>query len=212
MIRLSQITSYLTCPRLCYYRTHFGEHSFTESMAAREIYLSLRQGFDEEWARRRCETLYENYNNEIFDSALKKFVYADHGFKTVEVDAVAKNEKLGIVVSIDEVLKVDSDKLPLFVALNPPERGVWFKDMVKAGAAGIVAGFRRCFIYYAYAGELRDVEITHSVKRRVLKLVERVKLIRKGFLPERRESGYCNYCSFREECESKPETFASKFL
>ena len=212
MIKLSYITSYLTCPRLCYYRIHFGETSFTEMTAAREIYFSLRQGFDLEWARKRAESLHDSFDFETFNRVAEKFVYVDHGYKSVEIDALIKSDALNLLVSVDEVVEVGDNELPLFLSLNPPEKGVWMKDLIKAGAASLAGGFREAMFYYAYTGELRRAEVTFGVRKRVLKLMERVKLLQKGFLPERRESGYCNYCSFREDCESKPETFASKFL
>ncbi|WP_290623285.1 MULTISPECIES: PD-(D/E)XK nuclease family protein [unclassified Archaeoglobus] len=212
MIRLSQLTSYLTCPRLCYYRIHFGETSFTEMTAAREIYFSLRQGFDFEWAKKRAESLHDGFDCEIFNRVAEKFVYMDHGYRSIEIDALIKSEALNLLVSVEEVAEVGEDKLPLFLSLYPPEKGVWRRDLIKAGAASLAGGFREALFYYAYTGELRRAEATFGIRKRVLRLMERVKLIQRGFLPERRESGYCNYCSFKEDCESRPETFASKFL
>jgi len=212
MIRLGHLTSYLTCPRLCYYRMHFGDSSFSEFSAAREIYLSSRQGFDLEWAKKRAKALYSNYNEEIFDEVARKFVSPQFTWKSIDFDVAIKNDGIGIVVSIEELVEFENEATPLFLALNPPEEGVWLKELIKAGAAGIAGGFRRALFYYAYSGELREVEVTFSVKRRTLKLIERVKMVQKGFLPERREGEYCKHCSFKEECESKPETFASKFL
>jgi CRISPR-associated exonuclease Cas4 len=212
MIKLSHLTSYITCPRLCYYRLHYGESSFTEFAAIREIYLSYRQGFDFDWARKRAESLYDTFNGEIFENAAKNFIAPGFDFKSLEIDVLLKSEKLNLLVSVEEIVEKRGEKVPLFLNLVPPEKGVWLKDTIKAGAASLAAGFSKALIYYAYTGDIREVEVTFGVKRKVIKLVERVKLVQKGFLPERRESGYCNNCSFREECNRKPETFASKFL
>ena len=212
MIKLSHLTSYVTCPRLCYFRIHAGEESFTEFNAAREIYLSLRQGFDLEWAKMRARALHEAFDESIFDSAAGKFVYPRINCKSVEVDAVLKSEKLDLLVSVEEIVECNGERIPLFLSLTPPEKGVWMKDMIKAGAAALAGNYSNALIYYAYTGDIRIVEATFNLKRRVIKLIERVKFVKRGFLPERRESGYCDYCSFREECESRAETFASKFL
>jgi len=74
MIKLSHLTSYITCPRLCYFRIHAYEESFTEFAAVREIYLSMRQGFDLDWARERAKALHEAFDEGIFESAANKFV------------------------------------------------------------------------------------------------------------------------------------------
>ena len=52
MINVSDLTGYLTCPRLCYFRMRFGT-KLNEMNAVREIYLSLRKGYDLTWAENR---------------------------------------------------------------------------------------------------------------------------------------------------------------
>ncbi|AAB89076.1 PD-(D/E)XK nuclease family protein [Archaeoglobus fulgidus] len=212
MIKLSYLTSYITCPRLCYFRVHVGEKRFTELTAVREIYLSLKQGFDLDWAKKRAKALHGAFDEEAFRSAANKFIFPQIDCKSVEVDATIKSKSLGLLVSVDEIVECDGELLPLFLGLNPPENGVWFKDMVKAGAAALAGNYSKALIYYGYTGDLRPVEVTFSLKKKVIKLIERVKLIQRGFLPERKESRYCNYCSFSEDCKSRAETFASKFL
>ncbi|MEM0022078.1 MAG: hypothetical protein QXK44_00835 [Archaeoglobaceae archaeon] len=47
MIKLSHITSYLTCPRLAYYRLKFGEDSFTEKHAVKgDLSLPENESWD----------------------------------------------------------------------------------------------------------------------------------------------------------------------
>jgi|Deesub1362A_J573_1020465.scaffolds.fasta_scaffold00067_68 CRISPR-associated exonuclease Cas4 len=53
MLRVSDLTSYLVCPRLCYFCLRFGEDIVTEKRAAKEIYLVIRKGFGIDWAERR---------------------------------------------------------------------------------------------------------------------------------------------------------------
>ncbi|WP_202320576.1 PD-(D/E)XK nuclease family protein [Archaeoglobus neptunius] len=211
MIGLSHVVSYLTCPRLCYYRIHFGENVFAEIHAVREIYFSFRQGFDLEWAESRTRSLYENFDEGVFRRAAEKFVYIDHGLRTVDFDVYVRSEKLGVGMVVDEIVRDGERDVPLFISLNPPEKGVWLRDVIKAGFAALI-GFDGARIYYAYSGDLRSAETGYGTKRRVLKLIERVKMVERGFLPEKRESKYCDLCNFKEECHSKPETFASKFL
>ncbi len=214
MIRMGDITAYATCPRLCYYRVHYGDSSFTEMNAVREIYMSYRRSFDLCWAEERCRNLYESFDEHVFKKAAEKFILSPElrKLKAVDWDVVAKSERLGVVMVIDEIVEDKGKQHPLFVSTNPPERDVWFRDAVKAAVASILGVGDKSYFYYAYTGELRDFTPNLGIRRRAIKLIERVKMVKRGFLPERRESGYCKYCRFLEECKMKPETFASKFL
>lgn len=214
MIKLSHITSYLICPRLAYYRYHFGEEHFTERKAVREIYLSFRKGFGVEWAKQRILAMNESFNEEVFDNALKKFVFSDilTDLKSLDWDVVFTSENLGISLLVDELVEFRGENFPLFVSLNAPKEGVWFPELIKAGVTALVASFKKSLFYYAYSGELRVAEANIGARRKALKLIERLKMIKNGFLPERNETNYCKICRFAEDCRSRPETFASKFL
>lgn len=214
MIKLSHITSYLTCPRLAYYRMRFGEKSFTEKHAVKEIYHSLRMGFGVEWARERAKALNESFCEETFNRALKNFKLSKEleEMKPVDWDVVYNSEELGVSLTIDEVVEFKEKRFPLFVALSAPKSGVWFQDLIKAGVTALVARFERSLIYYSYSGEVRVVEANFGIKRKSLKLIERLRMVEKGFLPERNEGEYCRFCGFFEDCKRTPETFASKFL
>ncbi|MCS7118702.1 MAG: hypothetical protein RMH75_01430 [Archaeoglobaceae archaeon] len=214
MIKLSHIISYLTCPRLAYYRFKFGERSFTEKNAVREIYQSLRRGFGIEWARERAKTMNENYSEEVFNQAVHKFKFSQalEEFRALDWDVVFNSEKFGITLTVDEIVEFKNDEYPLFVSLNAPKIGVWFQDLIRAGIISLVTVFDKIFLYYAYSGEIRIAESSFNLKRKALKLIERLKMIEKGFLPERNEGEYCKFCKFFDDCNRIPETFASKFL
>ncbi|MEM1578255.1 MAG: hypothetical protein QXN34_01515 [Archaeoglobaceae archaeon] len=214
MIKLSHITSYLTCPRLSYYRFHFGERSFTEKHAVREIYLSLRRGLGVEWAKERARATSEVYDEEVFNKALEKFKFSKalEELKAIEWDTVFVSEKFGVTLIVDEIVEFRGEKFPLFLSLDAPEKGVWFQDAIKAAIAALVAGFNRSIIYYTYSGDLRVAEVNFALRRKALKLIERLKMIENGFFPERKENPYCTVCKFSNDCKSKRETFASKFL
>ncbi len=213
MIRMSDITAYLICPRLCYYRVHYGDDSFTETNAVREIYMSHRRGFDIHWAEERCRSLYGSFDPEIFTKAAEKFVLSPKldELRAVDWDIVVKSEKLGLSMVVDELVEKESCN-PLFISTIPPERGVWFRDVLKAVVADMMGVGSLSYFYYAYTGDLRTCRANLGMRRKAIKLIERVRMVKKGFLPERKEGGYCAYCNFSEECGRKPETFASKFL
>lgn len=214
MIKLSHITSYLTCPRLAYYRYHFGDEIFSEKQAVREIYLSLRRGFGAEWAKQRILATNKNFKEEIFESALKKFVFSKglEELRSLDWDVVFTSESLGVSLIIDEIVEFKGENFPLFVSLNAPKEGVWLTDQIRAGVSALIAKLNKTIIYYAYSGEIRVVDASIGVRRKALKLIERLKMIKNGFLPERNETNYCKICSFAEDCKQTPQTFASRFL
>lgn len=214
MIKLSHITSYLICPRLAYYRLKFGEKSFTEKHAVKEIYRSLKMGFGIDWAKEKAKTLNEFFCEETFNQALRNFKFAKEleNLKTIDWDVVYNSEKLGVSLTIDEIVEFNEKSFPLFIGLSAPKSGVWFQDLIKAGVTAVVAKFDKSIIYYSYSGEIRIAEADFGIKRKSLKLIERLKMIEKGFLPERNEGEYCRFCKFAEDCKKTPETFASKFL
>lgn len=214
MIKLSHITSYLTCPRLAYYRYHFGDKRFSEKQAVREIYLSLRKGFGIDWAKQRLMAMNESFDEKVFENASRKFILNKNleKLKSLDWDIVFTSEEFNVSLVVDELVEFNGENFPLFVSLNAPKEGVWFSERIKAGVTALITKLNKSFVYYAYSGDLRVAEANIGIRRKALKLIERLKMIKNGFLPERCESNYCKICSFAEDCKRTPETFASKFL
>ncbi len=214
MISLSQITSYITCPRLCYFRMRYGEDKFTEFHAVREIYISLRRGFDLEWAKKRATTMNKNFDLDVFNKAAENIVLDDilKDFKPIDWDIVVKSDRFDVIAVIDEIVEFRDNVYPIFLSLKAPKKGVWFRDLMKIAVLSVISDYTVGLIYYAYSGELRRVESNLNLKRKAVKLIEKVKIVKNGFVPERVESRYCEFCTFADECKREPETFASKFL
>ncbi|MFO7966141.1 MAG: hypothetical protein R6U44_00885 [Archaeoglobaceae archaeon] len=59
---------------------------------------------------------------------------------------------------------------------------------------------------------MKQKEVERKDKRNVLKLVERVLNIKKGFIPEKRDNNKCEKCLFQHRCEDKRFTFAQRFF
>ncbi|RLI74918.1 hypothetical protein DRO97_04680 [Archaeoglobales archaeon] len=213
-VNISEISTYAFCPRLLYFRLKFGDDDVTETHAAREIYLSKRKGFDNEWAFERFKQLYGESNAKIFAKAFENFKYNSilDEFKPVEWEIKLESGKLKLKGILDEIVLFNGKELPLILALRKPEKDVWFKDLVKITAFCMLLDVNEGLVYYCFDGELKRVEVTRKEKYQVLKLIERVLKVRKGFVPERREGGKCNRCRYLEACNSEPSTFASKFL
>jgi len=181
--------------------------------AAREIYLSRRKGFDNDWAFERFKQLYDE--PEVFNKACKNFKYnliLDE-FQPIEWEIKLESNKLRLKGVLDEIVLFRGKKLPLTLALRKPDGDkVWFRDLVKITAFCMLLEVNEGLVYYCFDGELEKVEITRREKYQVLRLIERVLKVKKGFVPEKQKRRVCSKCWYLEVCNSKPSTFASKFL
>ncbi|AGK60683.1 CRISPR-associated protein Cas4 [Archaeoglobus sulfaticallidus PM70-1] len=216
-VSVSEVTSYAYCPRYCYFIQRYGE-SYGRGMALKEIYLSIRKGLDAEWAKARFLSL--GGDEGIFSSAIEDFRFNGSLNELVPVDweVSLTNEKFRLKGVVDEIVTKNEMLYPLSISYKAPERGVWFKDRVKITCFCILLEeklkdkVKRGFVYYCRDGRLRDVEISRKDRMTVLRMIERVIRLRKNFIPERKESGKCKFCSFRENCLTMKTSFASKFL
>jgi CRISPR-associated exonuclease Cas4 len=217
MLRVSDLTSYLTCPRLCYYRLRFGEDTVTEKKAAREIYLAIRKGLGTVWAEMRYSELYGE--TEVFKEAKRNFKLSKEleSLTPVEWEVNLKSDRLGLSGVVDEIVEERGRLSPLIISLKAPEKGVWYADRIKLASLKIIGkdlgfDFNGGFVYHCYDGELRHVEINRKDIYSTFRIVEKVRRLEKGFIPERVQGKYCRMCSFRDKCDAQPSTFAARFL
>jgi len=221
---ISELTSYVYCPRLCYFRQRYGEKPSILN-AAKEIYLSLRKGLDVDWARNRF--LSTGGDEEIFDVAKRAFsgLISDlEDYKPMDWEVTLSSEKYRLRGVIDEIVLKNSEIRPLAISLRAPTDGVWFKDAIKVvsqimlmnegGKLVNLSGGKidGGLVYYCFDGEIREVKLDKRMKFHVIKLVERVLRLKKGFIPERIEKRKCKNCGYKENCQTTTSTFASKFL
>jgi len=213
--RVSDLTGYLYCPRLCYYRLRFNEDVVTQMHAARDIYISRRMSMDENWAFEKFKSYFGDENGKIFDKSVKKFVYnpALDNLNAVEWELLLESKKYRLKGSIDEVIRTENGlKIPLALSSYAPEREIWFKDKIRLAAYCMLLGSSEGYVYHCFDGELREFKTGRREKRAVLGLVERVLKIKNGFIPEKKYDKKCNGCFFKERCLNIPSTFASKFF
>ncbi len=208
---VGEITSYVVCPRLCYFRM-MDKVKPNELHAVKEIYLSLRKGFDEEWAFERYKQAFGE--EEKFKRALESFKLSPslNQLRPLDWEIRLVSERMRLRGILDELVSFNGRSLPLVLSLKSPEEGVWFKDRIKLTAFCMLLNVNAGFVYHCFDGELRNVKVGRRDKYYVLKLVERVIRLKKGFLPEGREGKFCERCEYRDACRSEPSTFASKFL
>jgi len=214
LVKVSDIASYLYCPRVCYYRLRFGEDFVNEMQAARDIYISKRLNMDEKWALEKFISYYGEENSHIFINALKRFVYNPvlDSLNGVEWEITLQSEKFRLKGSIDELVEENKTRVPLILSSNAPKEGIWFKDRIRLAAYCMLLGANKGYVYHCFDGELKSMEINRKDRRHVLKLIERVFRIKKGFIPDKLNENRCQKCRFNERCSNSPSTFASRFL
>ncbi|RUM33528.1 MAG: hypothetical protein DSY33_04235 [Archaeoglobus sp.] len=221
-VRVSDISALMFCQRYCYFNLIYRDVQPVEINAMREIYFSRRAGINNwtEWAKKRFFVLYGKSEStiDLFERAKKEFVYSEelYKFKSIETEVNLKREDIMLTGLLDEIVEVPEKlKKPLILSYKAPEDGVWYRDRIRLAAFCILLeDLFKCgdgFVYYC-SGELRGVEISRKDKHAVIKAIERVNKLKKGFLPEKLESKKCKNCKYRSVCEEKGETFASKFL
>lgn len=212
--RVSDLTSYLYCPRLCYYRNRFEEDYVSEMHAARDLYISLRMDLDKDWAYKKFVSYFGQKHESLFKKAAQKFTYCStiQEIEGVDWDVLLQSEDYRLRGKVDEVVRIDKDKVPLTLSLNSPEKDVWFRDRIKLTAFCMMLETTIGYVYYCYDGELKQMEVKRKDKRNVLKLVERVLNIKKGFIPEKRDNKKCEKCVYQQRCEDKRFTFAQRFF
>ncbi len=213
-VRVSEISALLFCQRYCYF-SMLDEVKPGEMSAFRVIYTCTRSkaGSPES----RFLAIYGEEYRHVFEKAVREFVYSKEldRLESVELELELSRKDLMLTGVLDELVK--SKKLePLVLSSKSPEDGVWFADRIKLAAFCILLesdyGVNSGFVYYCKSGELRHVEVSRKDRQFVFRAVDRIRKLRRGFLPEREESNRCRSCKYREVCESEGETFASKFL
>jgi len=142
-----------------------------------------------------------------------------------EVEVDLRSDRLGLSGRIDRIVSRAGDggpkervSIPSIIKTdNPPERGVWRSDRLRlTGYAMLLEDDQKLrvdlgIVEYPRAGEVREVEIRSSDRRRVLRIRDRVRLINGGKLPDRPRDAPCEWCSVLEVCETR-STLASKFF
>lgn len=210
MIKIGDLTSFITCPRLAYFRMHQEKDVPNEYHAVREIFLSLRKGYDYEWAFERFSALYPD-SKDIFALSASKFRYSEEleNIKPASWEVYFESEKLKLKGVVDEI--TEKGKF-LIVMLKKNSDDFTFKERMRLSAISAISGIKEGYVYYAYDGFLAEYKETRKDRYNLLRILEKLRKIEKGFLPERKESQRCQICEYYEECNTKPETFASKFF
>lgn len=252
MIKVSEITTYLKCPRMCYFvnkgRDLMGEVSpvYPERLILKELALTYGSAFNSadiqtflnnelERISNEIRVIYRNELSKIDDVAITKSVTditplietislnlsVNTEFfsgEFIQDEPVLRSDKFGLSGSPDRLLKINESLVPSIIKTgNMPENGVWNGDRLQLTAYSILVEeqynsiVKKGFVEYARWGIVRPVVIKRHERRKVLQVMDRIKKIQDGFMPERPEDAPCEYCGFDGICDVK-STLASRFF
>jgi len=234
-VRISEIGLYLRCPRLVYFESLelMPVKNDARQILLRSLMLSISQKNDLEGHLREIASRLEEELPVIYEigpddvsSACRELEEEIAGIARnlagnldlllpCEADVDLHSEKLGLSGRLD---RLAADGVPSIIRNGKaPTEGVWKRDrLILAGYSLLLAEMKsrhidRGLVEYPRQGLVRSVEI-HSVDRaRVLRIRDRIKMIKDGQLPDRPENAPCQSCSATERCQTR-QSLASKFF
>ncbi len=128
------------------------------------------------------------------------------------------SEKLNVTGIPYRLLEIEDSFVPVIIKTGKaPENGVWMNDRLHLTSFAMLAEdmynsiIKSGFVLYARSGLYRNVNIHANDRRQVLKAIGRVRKIKEGSMPDKKESPLCADCSYSEMCNVKP-SLASKFF
>ncbi|MFZ2537222.1 CRISPR-associated protein Cas4 [Methanothrix sp.] len=234
-VRISDIGLYLLCPRLVYFDSlgklpRFGS---AKQVLMRSLALSLLQKDDlegqlkEALQRLRVELplVYDLKDDEL-QAALKE---ADGEIVSMarglicwmdqlipfEAEVELYSEKLGLSGRLDRLAPGDTPSI--IRTGRPPENGIWKRDRLMLAGYSLLLGEKENIkvdwgqVEYPSLGMVRRVPVRSTDKARVLRIRDRVRLIKGGQLPDRPEGSPCQSCHAQTMCDMK-HSLASKFF
>jgi len=132
-----------------------------------------------------------------------------------EVEVDLYSEKLRLSGRLDRLAQ---GGVPSIIRTGrAPEEGVWKKDRIMLSGYALLLGDRVRkhigfgMVEYARQGLIRRVEIHGTDRARVLRIRDRIQLIKEGRLPDRPDDATCKGCQAEEICQTR-HSLASKFF
>ena len=234
-VRISDIGLYLRCPRLVYFDSlgKLPRYSSAKQLLVRSLVLSLLQKDDLEGqlkgALQRLEVelpLIYDLEPIEFEAALQEvegeIVLMARGLDEqmeqlipFEADVELYSEKLGLSGRLDRLAPGNTPSI--IRTGRPPENGIWKRDRLVLAGYSLLLGEKENIkvewglVEYPGLGMVRKVPIHSTDKARVLRLRDRIRLIKSGQLPDRPEGSPCQSCHARQLCEMR-HSLASKFF
>lgn len=128
------------------------------------------------------------------------------------------SEKLNVTGIPYRLVENEGSFEPIIIKTGkPPENGVWMNDRLHLTSFAMLAEdmhrspIKVGYVLYARSGLFRNVNIRSTDRRQVLQAIGRVRKIKDGHMPDKKESPLCNTCDHLEKCNVKP-SLASRFF
>ncbi|MDG6243959.1 MAG: Dna2/Cas4 domain-containing protein [Methanolobus sp.] len=128
------------------------------------------------------------------------------------------SEKLNVTGVPYRLLDMDGTYVPVIIKTgSSPEKGVWMNDRLHISSFAMLAEemhgnpVKYGFVLYARSGIFRKVNIHSTDRRQVLSAIGRVRKIKEGTMPDKKESPLCDGCSYSDMCNVR-SSLASKFF
>lgn len=249
MIRVSDITVYLKCPRMCYflYKGYNLPKTVTiERILLKELALAygsaynredklavlnaeldrisgeIRVIYPEELAGVDADKLavsVSNVRSRLEEICLNLSATGDfYGYGSVQFEPLLRSEKFGFAGSPDKLIQAGDSLFPSIIKTgNMPENGVWRSDRLQLTAYSVLAEEKYStvvgcgFVEYANWGQVREVTIKRLERRQVLQILDKIKKIQSGSMPEKPHNAPCTNCGFNGMCDVRT-TLASRFF
>ena len=132
-----------------------------------------------------------------------------------EVEVDLYSEKLGLSGRLD---RLAHGGIPSIIRTGKaPEAGVWKKDRIMLSGYALLLGEKEKrhvpfgLVEYSRQGLIRRVEIHGTDRARVLRIRDRIRLIKQGRLPDWPDDAPCKGCQAEEICRTR-HSLASKFF
>ena len=234
-VRISDIGLYLRCPRLVYFDSlgKLPRYSSAKQILLRSLVLSLLQKDDLEGQLKgalqrlrveiplvydlqpgELEAALQEVDGEIGSMASGLYGHMDH-LIPFEAEVDLYSDKLGLSGRLDRLAPGNTPSI--IRTGRPPENGIWKRDRLVLAGYCLLLGEEMNTkvdwgqVEYPGLGMVRKAPIRSTDKARVLRLRDRVRLIRDGQLPDRPEGSPCQSCQAQQLCEMR-HSLASKFF
>ncbi|NPV62085.1 MAG: Dna2/Cas4 domain-containing protein [Methanotrichaceae archaeon] len=236
LVRISDISLYLRCPRLVYFDSlgKLDQAADPERLLLRSMMLSLDPASDPACQLKPImddllqdlPLVYEidgallnqaaaGLEPKLSEIAANLSCCRDRLFPS-EVEVDLRSEKLRLTGRLDRL--IFPDLVPSLIRTgSPPADGVWKSDRLALAGYSLMLDemhstrVRQGLVEYARSGTVREVEIRSIDRARALRIRDRVRQIRDGQLPDRPRDARCDQCRMRERCETR-KTLASRFF
>ncbi len=139
----------------------------------------------------------------------------------VKTDPILYSERIGLSGMPAKLVCHGGNIVPSVIKTGEyPENGVWNNDRLHIAALAMLVEeeygktIEYGFVEYARYGIVRKVIVRANDRRQILKIGNRVKKIKDGTMPDKKESSLCEHCNFSEMCSkcSAKVSLASRFF